>query len=58
MEHYWVTMLCVDELDHIGSYLYYRFLYTSTCEVVEEDAPGGHQLYITYKTLTALQGQR
>ena len=37
MEHPWVMMLFVNKLDQFGSY---RLLYTSACEVVEEDAPG------------------
>ena len=44
MEHPWVMMLFVDKLDQFGSY---RLLYTSACEVVEEDAPGRHQLFIS-----------
>ena len=34
-------MLFVDKLDQFGCY---RWLYTSAREVVEEDAPGRHQL--------------
>ena len=41
MEHPWVMMQFVDKLDQFGSY---RLLYTSACEVVEEDAPDRHQL--------------
>ena len=58
MEHPWVMMPCVDEPDQFGSYMYYGFLYTNACEVVEEDTPGRHQLFITYKTLTALRSMK
>ena len=36
-----MMMLFVDKLDQFGSY---RLLYASAREVVEEDAPGRHQL--------------
>ena len=36
-----MMMLFINKLDQFGSF---RLLYTSACEVVEEDAPGGHQL--------------
>ena len=40
MEHSWVMMLFVDELDLFCSYTHVDCFYTSACEVVEKDVPG------------------
>ena len=42
----------------VRHYMYYRFLYTSAYEVVEEDASGRHHQLSYHKKLTALQGPR